>query len=110
MYRYISGYSIGPRFLGLVKEGRRFIGFARESVQGRRPVMGDMEACQATLESLHDLGVVHHDPTPHFVVRPTRGVVLVDFAEAVVVEVEDDLCWTTWREDEKKYLESTLGQ
>ena len=110
IYRRIFGHGIGPRFLGLVNEGSRFIGFAREQVQGRRPVMGDLEACQATLDRLHVLSIVHHDPTPHFVVRPTRGVVLVDFAEAAVVVKEDNMCWDRWAEDEKKYLRTTLGQ
>jgi len=82
VYQVIDGHGIGPAFLGHLIEHNRVIGFLIERMEGRRAGMADIKACQAVVERLHSLGIVHGDLNRHnFVVSPS-GVTLIDFENA----------------------------
>jgi tRNA A-37 threonylcarbamoyl transferase component Bud32 len=50
-----------------------------ERIDGHRGGIADLGACQAAVEHLHSLGIVHGDLNRHnFIVSPS-GVILIDF-------------------------------
>jgi tRNA A-37 threonylcarbamoyl transferase component Bud32 len=73
IYQIIDGHDIGPSFLGHLIE----------RIEGRPGGIADLGACQAVVERLHSLGVVHRDLNRYnFVISPS-GVILIDFENAM---------------------------
>lgn len=83
-YEWIHGRGIGPTFLGHIHEAGRVIGFLLEEVSGARTAEpADLDACQRSLEKLHDLGIQHGDINKHnFLIRGNDEAVLIDFETA----------------------------
>jgi predicted Ser/Thr protein kinase len=82
IYQVINGHGIGPSFLGHLVEHDRVMGFLVEKIEGRPGRIADLGACQAAVERLHSLGVVHGDLNRYnFVISPS-GVTLIDFENA----------------------------
>jgi predicted Ser/Thr protein kinase len=83
IYQVIDGQGIGPSFLGHLIEHGRVMGFLVERIEGRPGGIADLGACQAVVERLHSLGVVHRDLNRYnFVISPS-GVTLIDFENAM---------------------------
>lgn len=79
VYQAIDGHCIGPTFLGHLVEHGRVMGFLLQRVEGRHGDFSDLDACQAIVERLHSLGIVHGDFNRHnFLVSPS-DVTLIDF-------------------------------
>ncbi|CAM1509846.1 Fc.00g001810.m01.CDS01 [Cosmosporella sp. VM-42] len=84
-YHWIHNRGIGPHFLGHIHEAGRVIGFLLEEIPGARTAeVGDLAACQRSLEKLHGLGVMHGDINKHnFLIKGGDGeAVLIDFETA----------------------------
>lgn len=96
-YSWIDGHSIGPEFLGYLKEEGRAIGFLIEHVQGRHATIQDIPACEAVLTRLHHLGILHGDLNKHNFLISERGATLIDFE-------------TAKRSDNKEAMEKEIQQ
>ena len=82
-YQWIEGKGVGPKFLGHIAEEGRVIGFLMEKVTGaRHATIDDLTACSNTLESLHQLDIVHGDINKHNFLINGRGVTMIDFETA----------------------------
>jgi predicted Ser/Thr protein kinase len=82
VYQVIDGHGIGPTFLGHLIEHNRVIGFLIERMDGHRAGIADLGTCQAAVDRLHSLGIVHGDLNRHnFIVSPS-GATLIDFENA----------------------------
>ncbi|KFY26668.1 hypothetical protein V493_03939 [Pseudogymnoascus sp. VKM F-4281 (FW-2241)] len=81
-YSWIEGHDIGPEFLGYLTEEGRVIGFLIEYVEGHHATISDLSACEAIVERLHGLGVLHGDLNKHnFLISESRAI-LIDFETA----------------------------
>ncbi|KAJ5091697.1 alpha-galactosidase A precursor [Penicillium alfredii] len=82
-YQWISGHTIGPRFLGHLTENGRVIGLLMERIiDAQHAGTRDLEACREVLSRLHDLGVRHGDTNRYnFLVRGSNAT-LIDFDTA----------------------------
>ncbi|CAL5870065.1 uncharacterized protein PFLUO_LOCUS4299 [Penicillium psychrofluorescens] len=82
-YQWISGHSIGPRFLGHMTENGRVIGFLIERIHDARHAgIQDIEACEEVLSRLHDLRIQHGDVNRfNFLIRDSKAI-LIDFDTA----------------------------
>lgn len=65
IYSYLvqKGFMLGPDIVGYVheEEGDRIIGFLLEDLPGRYPSIDDLDLCQATIQELHAIGILHGD-------------------------------------------------
>ncbi|OJJ47933.1 hypothetical protein ASPZODRAFT_131545 [Penicilliopsis zonata CBS 506.65] len=82
-YQWISGHTIGPRFLGHLTENGRVIGFLMERITDTQHASPeDLEACREVLTRLHDVGVRHGDTNRfNFLVCDSKAT-LIDFDTA----------------------------
>jgi predicted Ser/Thr protein kinase len=82
-YQWISGHTIGPRFLGHLTENGRVIGLLMERIpDARHAGTQDLEACREVLSRLHNLGVRHGDTNRfNFLVCDSKAT-LIDFDTA----------------------------
>jgi predicted Ser/Thr protein kinase len=82
VYQVIDGHGIGPVFLGHLIEHNRVMGFLIERMEGHHAGIPDLGACQAAVERLHSLRIIHGDLNRHnFIVSPS-GATLIDFENA----------------------------
>jgi serine/threonine protein kinase len=82
-YQWIEGKGVGPKFLCHIAEEGRVIGFLMEKVTGaRHATIDNLAACSNTLESLHQLDIVHGDINKHNFLINGRGVTMIDFETA----------------------------
>lgn len=61
LYQLLEGSGLAPRFLGHVHENGRIMGFLLERIEGRPASLQGLIACEAALEKLHGLGLIHGD-------------------------------------------------
>ncbi|CAM1502722.1 Fc.00g074980.m01.CDS01 [Cosmosporella sp. VM-42] len=83
-YEWIEGKHIGPRFLGHLTEGERFVGFVTKFINGRPPEShDDTDAVLYTLAKLHALGIRHGDlHYGNVLIRSGGKAVIIDFETA----------------------------
>lgn len=81
-YSWIDSHNIGPEFLGYLTEDGRVIGFLIEYIEGRHATISDLPACNAIVQELHGLGILHGDLNKHNFLVSERGVLMVDFETA----------------------------
>ncbi|KAJ6015465.1 alpha-galactosidase A precursor [Penicillium herquei] len=82
-YQWISGFNIGPEFIGHLTENGRVIGFLMEGIfDTRHACAQDLDACKEVLSRLHDIGVRHGDTNRFkFLVHDSKAT-LIDFDTA----------------------------
>ncbi|KAJ5219379.1 uncharacterized protein N7498_001478 [Penicillium cinerascens] len=78
-YQLLEGSGLTPRFLGHIHENGRIMGLLLEKIEGRPASFQDLSICQAALEKLHGLGLVHGDVNRYNFLVTEGGVKLVDF-------------------------------
>lgn len=82
---------ISPNFLAHITEDVRVIGILLEKVDGSAASIGDLAACEALLERIHRIGLVHGDVNRYnFLVKEGVGceVRLIDFGHAAEFDEE----------------------
>lgn len=91
-YQWISGYDIGPQFLGHVTENGRVIGFLMEHITNARHAGAqDVEICREVLSRLHGLGILHGDTNRfNFLIHDSKAT-LIDFDTAQKCDDPDAL-------------------
>ncbi|KAL4891610.1 alpha-galactosidase A precursor [Aspergillus ambiguus] len=82
-YQWISGYNIGPQFLGHLTENGRVIGFLMEHITNARHAgPQDVTGCKEVLSRLHGIGIRHGDTNRfNFLIRDSKAT-LIDFDTA----------------------------
>jgi len=80
-----SDSRLAPRLLGLVFENDqdRVIGFLCEEIYGEAASQDDYSACQAALQTLHNLQIVHGDLNRHNMIVSADVVKFIDFEDSV---------------------------
>ncbi|XXG95874.1 hypothetical protein Hte_002146 [Hypoxylon texense] len=78
-YQLLEGSGLAPRFLGHIHESGRIMGLLLEKVEGCPACAQDLGACQAAVERLHRLGLLHGDVNRHNFLVTAEGVKLIDF-------------------------------
>ncbi|KAL9099569.1 MAG: hypothetical protein Q9163_004949 [Psora crenata] len=75
---------LAPRLLGYAFEerGNRVMGFLFEEVNGRLPVVEDIEICGNALQQLHDLNIIHGDVNKYNIFITDDGAKFIDFEES----------------------------
>ncbi|KAK5997161.1 hypothetical protein PT974_02514 [Cladobotryum mycophilum] len=102
---------LAPRILGYAYEETpdRVIGLLFEEVKGRRPTPADLPACQAALQKLHDLDVVHGDIVMDNIFITDDGVKFIDFEESCIGPIGEEDEWRQRKEDEMQSLIEQLS-
>jgi predicted Ser/Thr protein kinase len=78
-YQLLEGSGLAPRFLGHVHENGRIMGFLLEKIEGRPASFEDLGICEAALERIHELGLLHGDVNRYNFLVTEEGVKLLDF-------------------------------
>lgn len=78
-YQLLEGSGLAPRFLGHIHENGRIMGLLLEKIEGCPASFQDLSICEAALEKLHELGLVHGDVNRYNFLVTEGGVKLVDF-------------------------------
>ncbi|KFY73187.1 hypothetical protein V499_06713 [Pseudogymnoascus sp. VKM F-103] len=75
-------------FIGYVyeEEKSRVVGFLMEELYGRHPDIGDLGACEDTVEQLHGVGVVHGDLNKYNIIISGNEAKLIDFEVSTFLE------------------------
>lgn len=78
-YQLLEGSGLAPRFLGHLHENGRIMGLLLEKVEGRPACAQDLGDCEAAVERLHGLGLLHGDVNRYNFLITAEGVKLIDF-------------------------------
>lgn len=101
IYRSIreSSFKFAPTFIGYVYEEveDRIIGFLVEELQGRHPTIDDLDACRATVQQLHRIGILHGDLNKYNIIIAGETAELIDFEASSYIsgdgkEASTELC------------------
>ena len=57
----------------------RITGFLLEDIQGRYPDTNDLDLCQATVQQLHEIGIVHRDLNKYNFLITGKTARIIDF-------------------------------
>ena len=80
-----SDSQLAPRILGLVFENdeERVIGFLCEEIHGEAASLDDGFACEAALQRLHNLQILHGDLNRHNIIVTAEGIRFIDFENSI---------------------------
>lgn len=82
MYSKLENTGLAPRFIGHVHEHGRVIGFMLQKLQGREANIQDLSSCQAALQRLHDIGILHGDVNRYNFIVQDGTARLIDFEKS----------------------------
>jgi hypothetical protein len=83
--------ALAPKFLGYVyeEEDNRVIGFLMEVLHGSHPQSRDQQVCEAAIQQLHGIGIVHGDLNKYNILIEGDTVKFVDFEVATFRDDHD---------------------
>ncbi|KAJ5884183.1 hypothetical protein N7504_011755 [Penicillium tannophilum] len=81
-YQKLENTGLAPRFLGHIHEHGRVIGFVLEKLEGRDADINDLKSCQASVQRLHDIGIVHGDLNRYNFIMQDDSARLIDFEKS----------------------------
>ncbi|KAL5341344.1 hypothetical protein BJX70DRAFT_66310 [Aspergillus crustosus] len=82
IYKSLEDTGLAPRFMGHVHEHGRVIGFILEKLEGRQANIEDLSSCQAALQRLHDIGILHGDVNRYNFIIQDDAARLIDFEKS----------------------------
>ena len=82
-----KSFTLAPTVVGFVYEEveDRIIGFLLEDIQGRYPDINDLDLCQAIVQQLHEIVIVHGDLNKYNFLITGKTARVIDFGVSTCI-------------------------